>query len=108
MTYSGSTQNSSYSKRTYNKKDANDLAQLAKAMDKQRKDTVTERFGLRFGSQVGAMLASEIAPWPPQMRPKTHLGARIRPYSLQTSILIDFLWIYDGFLVDFWWILAQF
>ena len=42
MTYSGSTQNSSYSKRTYNKKDANDLAALAKAMDKQRKETVTE------------------------------------------------------------------
>ena len=42
MTYSGSTQNSSYSKRTYNKKDANDLAALAKAMDKQRKETVTQ------------------------------------------------------------------
>ena len=54
MTYSGSTQNSSYSKRTYNKKDANDLAQLAKAMDKQRKDTVTE-FRKAATDQIGEL-----------------------------------------------------
>ena len=40
MTYSGSTQNSSYSKRTYNKKLSTDLADYAKALDKQRKEQV--------------------------------------------------------------------
>ena len=55
--------------------------------------TIFDPFWLHFGIQVGATLASEIAPWPPQMRPKTHLGARIRPDPLQTSFLIDFWWI---------------
>tara|TARA_R100001463_G_scaffold23800_1_gene56879 strand:+ start:4683 stop:7991 length:3309 start_codon:yes stop_codon:yes gene_type:complete len=40
MTYSGSTQNSSYSKRTYNKRLSTDLADYAKALDKQRKEQV--------------------------------------------------------------------
>lgn len=42
MTYSGSTQNSSYSKRTYNKKLSTDLADYAKALDTQRKTQVKE------------------------------------------------------------------
>ena len=54
MTYSGSTSNTSYSKRTYNKKDNNDLAKLAKAMDTQRKETVNE-FKSKANDQISEM-----------------------------------------------------
>ena len=54
MTYSGSTSNTSYSKRTYNKKDNEDLAKLAKAMDTQRKETVNE-FKSKANDQISEM-----------------------------------------------------
>jgi len=42
VTYTGSTQNSSYSRRNYNKKLSTDLADYAKALDKKRKEEVAE------------------------------------------------------------------
>ena len=48
------------------------------------------RFGLDFGTQLGAMLASKIAQGLPEMPPKTGLGAISRPDPLQASIFIDF------------------
>jgi DNA-directed RNA polymerase subunit F len=54
MTYSGSTNNSSYSKRVYNKKDSNDLAEYAKALESQRKQTVKE-FKAASTDQLGEL-----------------------------------------------------
>ena len=54
MTYSGSTKNSSYSKRVYNRKDSNDLAEYAKALESQRKQTVKE-FKAASTDQLGEL-----------------------------------------------------
>ena len=54
MTYSGSTNNSSYSKRVYNKKDSNDLAEYAKALENQRRQTVKE-FQAASTDQLGEL-----------------------------------------------------
>lgn len=54
MTYSGSTKNSSYSKRVYNTKDNKDLAEYAKALESQRKQTVKE-FTAASTDQLGEL-----------------------------------------------------
>ena len=66
------------------------------------------RFGLDFGAQHGAMLASNIAQEPSQMPPKTGLGAISRPDPLQALIFIDFGRIFDGLLMDVYWIFVGF
>ena len=63
---------------------------------------------LRFGSQVGAMLATFFEPRCPQDTPRCpqdgHLGAK----RVQNRIFIDFWSILDGFWIDFWSIFHRF
>ena len=54
MTYSGSTNNSSYSKRVYNRKDSNYLAEYAKSLESQRSQTVKE-FKAASTDQLGEL-----------------------------------------------------
>ena len=90
-------------------------------------------FWLRFGGQVGAMLATFLGPRPPKrpprplqdasktpprrskMPPKTlwiaqdgPRGLQTCPGSLQTSILDDFWSIFGPFLIDVWLIVGWF
>ena len=65
---------------------------------------IFRRFGLHLGTQVGAMLAS----CGPQNAPKTHQKSKINGLGPHDAPKIDFSWIFDGLLVDFWLILDWF
>ena len=69
---------------------------------------IFNQFWLRFGSQVGSMLATKTPPRRPRTPPRRAQGApggrQDTPRSLkrpQDASKIDFWWIFDRFWVDF-------
>ena len=64
------------------------------------------RFGLDFGTQLGAMVASKIALGPPQIDSQDGLGSHKPPWNSPGldfhRFLIDVWRIFDWFLIDFW------
>ena len=77
--------------------------------------SIFDRFGLRFGSQVGAMLPTKTPPRRPRTPPRRAQAAPGRPKTpprhpkrpqetprrLQDQFLVDFWLNFDGFLIEF-------